>query len=332
MSPPWACAICFAMKRPRPRPCVRFDDAPRRNGSNSVAPDLARDHAFVVNLDDRRRDRNWRSARSPASPTCRARSRWRRGSRTAGAAALDRPSRRTSSDLRARHRADGRRAALRSVRSSTERRSICSRVRARPSPEPSRACVRSSRSLIIVCMRSPALRIRWSAFCWRSSATCFAKQLHAVHQRGEWVAQIVAEDADEHLVELQRVGELTALAGEVENTLTLLVRICGSSRLVEEVDRAALVAAKHALLIARARGDEDDRHVLRALGAAHELGELEAVHLGHLHVEQREAERRGRAQLERFGTRARAETCTSVGAAALRARSDSPACRRRSGP
>ena len=45
----------------------------------------------------------------------------------------------------------------------------------------------------------------------------------------------------------------------------------------------------------------------RALAAAHQLGELEAVHVRHLHVEKRQRDVVHQQQLERFGAGARLE-------------------------
>ena len=82
--------------------------------------------------------------------------------------------------------------------------------------------------------------------------------------------------------------ELLLLPMQLEEHVRLVPQDVRLDRLVEEVDRAGFVALEHAVLVARAGGDEDDRHVARALAAAHQLGELEAVHVGHLHVEQRQ--------------------------------------------
>ena len=75
-------------------------------------------------------------------------------------------------------------------------------------------------------------------------------------------------------------------------------------RLEQEVDGASLVAAEEPHRLRGVGGDEDDRHVTGALGAAHQLGELEAVHR---RASARRAARARRLvpkqQLERFGCR-----------------------------
>ncbi len=61
-------------------------------------------------------------------------------------------------------------------------------------------------------------------------------------------------------------------------------------RLEQKVHRARLVTAKHSIRFAGARGQENDRNVFGTLRAAHEFGELEAVHLRHLHIDERQRE------------------------------------------
>ena len=75
--------------------------------------------------------------------------------------------------------------------------------------------------------------------------------------------------------------------------------------LVEEVDRAQLVSLEQPVLIARSGRDEHDGDVPRALGAPHQLRELEAVQLRHLHVDERERDVVDQKQLERLRARAR---------------------------
>lgn len=58
----------------------------------------------------------------------------------------------------------------------------------------------------------------------------------------------------------------------------------------------------------------------RAFAAAHELGELEAVHLRHLHVDERERHVVLQQQLQRFGARMRAEQLHAVAAQQRRQR------------
>ncbi len=49
--------------------------------------------------------------------------------------------------------------------------------------------------------------------------------------------------------------------------------------------RAGFVTAKRAPGILCRRGQEDDRHVRSARAAAHQFGEFEAVHAGHVDIE-----------------------------------------------
>ena len=69
-------------------------------------------------------------------------------------------------------------------------------------------------------------------------------------------------------------------------TSTLLRNTCGSIGLNRKSTAPASYPLNSAVLVAAAGGHEDDRHVPGALAAAHELGQLEAVHVGHLHVDQ----------------------------------------------
>jgi hypothetical protein len=137
-------------------------------------------------------------------------------------------------------------------------------------------------------------------------------EMRAGENRAERIAQIVAEYGREHLVEPQRfrplvqfAHELLLLAIELKEDVRLVAQDVRLDRLVEEIDRAALVALEHAVLIAHAGGQEDDRHMAGPLAAAHQLGQLEAVHVGHLHVEQRQRHVVRQQQIERLraGTR-----------------------------
>ena len=58
---------------------------------------------------------------------------------------------------------------------------------------------------------------------------------------------------------------------------------------------------KRRCCLAGAGGHEDDRHSAGPLAAAHQLGQLEAVHLGHLHVEKRKRDVVDEQELERLG-------------------------------
>ena len=104
--------------------------------------------------------------------------------------------------------------------------------------------------------------------------------------RSERVPQIVSEDADEHLVETERLRDLPALARQLEEHVRLALQDMRIDRLEQEVDGAGLIALEHALRITGPGSYEDDRHALGSLNPAHQLGELEAVHHGHLHVKQ----------------------------------------------
>ncbi len=106
-------------------------------------------------------------------------------------------------------------------------------------------------------------------------------------------AQVVPQHRHEHLVDVQRLGALLQLAGQgvllpvqVEEHARLVDQHVRVDGLVQEVHRTAFVAHELAPLVVRAGGHEDQRNVARALGPADQLGELEAVHLGHLHIQQ----------------------------------------------
>ena len=72
--------------------------------------------------------------------------------------------------------------------------------------------------------------------------------------------------------------------------------------MIQKVDGSRVVAPERAPRVVRARRQEDDRHVPRPLRAAHELPELEAVHVGHLHVEQGEGDVVDQEQLQGFAS------------------------------
>ncbi len=79
----------------------------------------------------------------------------------------------------------------------------------------------------------------------------------------------------------------------------------GIQRLVHEIHRAALVTLEGVIELATGGADEDDGDLLGALGAAHQLGQLEAVHARHLHIEDGQCELVTQQQLQcllgRFG-------------------------------
>ena len=64
----------------------------------------------------------------------------------------------------------------------------------------------------------------------------------------------------------------------------------------------------------KAGGDEDQRHVTRALAVAHPLGQLEAVHAGHLHVDNRQRHFVGEQQVECVGARPGGQDVDAVAA------------------
>ena len=79
---------------------------------------------------------------------------------------------------------------------------------------------------------------------------------------------------------------LPALVRQIEEHVHLTLQNMWIDRFEQEVDGAGLVALEYALRITGSGSHEDDRHVLGSLDPAHHLGEIEAVHLGHLHVKQ----------------------------------------------
>ena len=151
---------------------------------------------------------------------------------------------------------------------------------------------------------------------------CVALQL--LHQR----LLLAARSLQRVDLALQRL----ALAVQVdEDAAPCCCTACGVQRLVQEVDRAALVALEGVVQLAAGGADEDDRDVPRALGAAHQLGQLEAVHAGHLHVEDRQRELVLQQQRQRLLARARlVDACGRRRGSAPPAPAGFPAGRRRS--
>ncbi len=90
--------------------------------------------------------------------------------------------------------------------------------------------------------------------------------------------------------ELQLPPELLLLPVEDEEDLRLVAQDHGLDGLVQKIDHARLVSAKEGAAFVRAGRHQDDGHVHRALRPAHQLGELDAVHLRHLHVDDGERE------------------------------------------
>ena len=56
-------------------------------------------------------------------------------------------------------------------------------------------------------------------------------------------------------------------------------------RLVQKIDGAAFIALERIIHFAPSRADEHDWNVLGLFSAAHQLGQLKAIHAWHLHVE-----------------------------------------------
>ncbi len=92
---------------------------------------------------------------------------------------------------------------------------------------------------------------------------------------------------------------------KLKEGLGLVAQDLRLERLEQEVHRAGVVALEHPVTLLHAGRHEDDRHVPSALGTAHQLGQLEAIHLGHLHVDQRQGKLVLQHQLQRFAPRAR---------------------------
>jgi hypothetical protein len=57
-----------------------------------------------------------------------------------------------------------------------------------------------------------------------------------------------------------------------------------------KIHGAAFITLEGIVHLASGGTDENDRNVLGFLGAAHQLGQLETVHAGHLHIEDGQGE------------------------------------------
>ncbi|MNN06261.1 hypothetical protein D3C81_1190440 [compost metagenome] len=88
----------------------------------------------------------------------------------------------------------------------------------------------------------------------------------------------------------QLLAEGLALAKQVDEHRHLAFHRQAVQRLVQEVHRAAFVALEGVVHLAPGGADKDNRDILGLLGAAHQLGQFEAVHAGHLHVEDSQGE------------------------------------------
>ena len=86
------------------------------------------------------------------------------------------------------------------------------------------------------------------------------------------------------------VLELLVLAEEVHEDLDLRLEDLRDDRLEEVVDRADGVSLEDVRFVPRERRDEDDRRVAGLLALANQVRGLEAVHFGHLHVEEDDGE------------------------------------------
>ena len=116
------------------------------------------------------------------------------------------------------------------------------------------------------------------------------------------------------------------------NTLTLLRTASGSSGLYRKSTAPDLVALEGVVQLAPGGADEHDRDVAGALGAAHQLGQFEAVHARHLHVQDGQRELVFEQQRQRLVARTRVDHHAAARrGSARRAPAGFPAGRRRSG-
>ncbi|MNO97083.1 hypothetical protein D3C76_887780 [compost metagenome] len=76
-----------------------------------------------------------------------------------------------------------------------------------------------------------------------------------------------------------------ALAVKVDEDVDLALDRLDIQGFVQEVDGAAFVALERVVQFATGGADEHDRDVSGLFRTAHQLGQLEAIHAGHLHVE-----------------------------------------------
>jgi hypothetical protein len=121
----------------------------------------------------------------------------------------------------------------------------------------------------------------------------------ALRPRHDPLIPVQLDDAERGIVAVrgqpgQRRRVLVALPGEfpplgvkLDEDRHLVADDLRIDRLQQVIDRARLIPAELAAFVGGHGGEEDDRHPARALCAAHQLGQLEAVHARHLHVEQR---------------------------------------------
>src|ERR1700722_20531745 len=95
-------------------------------------------------------------------------------------------------------------------------------------------------------------------------------------------------------------GDLMALLVELEEHAGLAAEDIRLDWFVEEIDCSGLVAPKPALTISRPGGEKDDGDPAGSLRSPHEFGEVVAVHLGHLYVENGERDVLLQQQLQRL--------------------------------
>ncbi|MNP34615.1 hypothetical protein D3C76_1279120 [compost metagenome] len=85
-------------------------------------------------------------------------------------------------------------------------------------------------------------------------------------------------------------AEHLALAEQVDEHRHLALHRQDIEWLVQKVHCPALVALEGVVHLAPRGTDENDRNVLGLLGATHQLGQLEAIHARHLHIENGQGE------------------------------------------
>ena len=100
-------------------------------------------------------------------------------------------------------------------------------------------------------------------------------------------------------------GDLVTLLVKLKEHAGFAAQNIGLDGLIKEVHGASFVSTKPALAIGGAGRQKDDRRPPGALGSPHELGELVAVHLRHLHVKNSKRDVVIEQKFERLGSRAR---------------------------
>jgi hypothetical protein len=144
-------------------------------------------------------------------------------------------------------------------------------------------------------------------------------ELRRCQDGAQRIAQVMGEQRAEHLIEPERLGTLLeilrephALAVELEEYVRLVLENMRLDRLVDEIHRSGFVALEDALRLASAGRHEDDGHVTGPLASPHQLCELEAIHLGHLHVQERQSEIVDQKELQRLGAGLRGQGLDAV--------------------